>query len=109
MIEQLTDFPSNVVAFVCKGRVTKSDYDAVLVPAVLNALERTRKSGLTTKPTRILPASISVRRGNISRSEWTFHALGQSCRRHRHRMDQAHDALFRFSHARDDGEALFAV
>ncbi len=38
MIEQLTDFPSNVVAFVCKGRVTKSDYDAVLVPAVLNAL-----------------------------------------------------------------------
>jgi SpoIIAA-like len=38
MIEQLADFPSNVVGFVCKGRVTKSDYDAVLVPAVLNAL-----------------------------------------------------------------------
>ncbi len=38
MIEQLSGFPSNVVAFVCKGRVTKADYDAVLVPAVLNAL-----------------------------------------------------------------------
>ncbi len=38
MIEQLTDFPSNVGAFVCKGWVTKSDYDAVLVPAFLNAL-----------------------------------------------------------------------
>ncbi len=39
MIEQLTDFPGNVVAFVCKGRVTKADYDTVLVPAVLNALQ----------------------------------------------------------------------
>ena len=38
MIVQLTDFSSNVVAFVCKGHVTKADYDAVLVPAVLNAL-----------------------------------------------------------------------
>lgn len=38
MIVQLTDFPSNVVAFVCKGRVSKADYDAVLVPSVLNAL-----------------------------------------------------------------------
>lgn len=38
MIEHLTDFPSHVVAFVCKGRVTKADYEAVLVPAVLNAL-----------------------------------------------------------------------
>jgi SpoIIAA-like len=38
MIEQLTSFPTNIVAFVCKGRVTKADYDAVLVPAVLNAL-----------------------------------------------------------------------
>jgi hypothetical protein len=39
MIEQLTNFPDNVLAFVCKGRVTKADYDAVLVPAVLNALK----------------------------------------------------------------------
>ena len=38
MIKQLTDLPGNVVAFVCKGRVTKADYDAVLVPAVQNAL-----------------------------------------------------------------------
>ena len=39
MIEQLKDFPDNVLAFVCKGKVTKSDYDTVLVPAVLNALK----------------------------------------------------------------------
>ena len=38
MIERLADFPDNVLAFVCKGRVTKADYDAVLVPAVLNVL-----------------------------------------------------------------------
>jgi hypothetical protein len=39
MIEQLTDLPDNVLGFVCKGRVTKTDYDAVLVPAVINALK----------------------------------------------------------------------
>ena len=38
MIRQLTDFPDNTVAFVCEGRVSKADYDAVLVPAVLKAL-----------------------------------------------------------------------
>jgi len=39
MIEQLKNFPENVLAFACKGRVTKADYDAVLVPAVINALK----------------------------------------------------------------------
>jgi hypothetical protein len=38
MIEQLSGFPGNVVACVCKGRVTKADYDTVLVPAVAEAL-----------------------------------------------------------------------
>jgi hypothetical protein len=38
MIERLPGFPDNVLAFVCRGRVTKADYDAVLVPAVLNVL-----------------------------------------------------------------------
>lgn len=38
MIKQLTDFPDNVVAFLCTGRVTKADYETVLVPAVLDAL-----------------------------------------------------------------------
>jgi hypothetical protein len=28
-----------VGAFICKGRVTKADYDSVLVPAVLQALK----------------------------------------------------------------------
>lgn len=39
MIEHLTNFPENVLAFVCRGRVTKADYDAVLVPAVMGALK----------------------------------------------------------------------
>jgi len=39
MIEHLTSFPDNVLAFVCKGRVTKADYDAMLVPAVVQALK----------------------------------------------------------------------
>ena len=37
MIEQLTNFPDNVLAFVCSGHVTKADYDTVLVPAVMKA------------------------------------------------------------------------
>lgn len=40
MIEQLPNFPDNVVAIICKGRVTKADYDSVLVPAVRDALEK---------------------------------------------------------------------
>jgi SpoIIAA-like len=39
MIVRLTDFPENVVAFMCKGRVTRADYDEVIVPAVQNALQ----------------------------------------------------------------------
>jgi len=39
MIEQLTGFPDNVLAFVCKGHVTKDDYEKVLVPAVVNGLK----------------------------------------------------------------------
>lgn len=38
MIETLTDFPDNVVAVRCHGRVTKPDYDRVIVPAVTKAL-----------------------------------------------------------------------
>jgi SpoIIAA-like len=43
MIKKLVDFPDNVLAFVCNGRVTKEDYDAVLVPAVTNGLKRQSK------------------------------------------------------------------
>jgi hypothetical protein len=38
MIERLMNCTENVLAFVCNGHVTKADYDAVLVPAVINAL-----------------------------------------------------------------------
>ncbi len=43
MIERLKDFPANVTAFVCKGRVTKEDYETVLVPAVSTALKANDK------------------------------------------------------------------
>jgi hypothetical protein len=36
VIEQL-ELSRELVAIVCKGRVTKADYDAVLVPAVRDA------------------------------------------------------------------------
>lgn len=40
MIETLEGFPAGVVAVVCKGRVTRADYDTALVPAVEAALGR---------------------------------------------------------------------
>ena len=43
MIHSLQILPENVVAFVCRGQVTKSDYDTVLVPTVLRALQKHRK------------------------------------------------------------------
>jgi hypothetical protein len=43
MIDQLSDFSSNVVAFRCTGRVTRADYATVLLPAILSALRTHRK------------------------------------------------------------------
>jgi hypothetical protein len=43
MIEHLSNFPANVLAFRCTGRVTKAEYDSVLIPAVEKALETHKK------------------------------------------------------------------
>ncbi len=43
MIEMLKGLPEGVVAAVAKGRVTKKDYDEVLVPAVEAAFRRRQK------------------------------------------------------------------
>ncbi len=40
MIEILHDFPASVVAVRCSGRVSKSDYETVLIPAVKTALDQ---------------------------------------------------------------------
>ncbi len=40
MIELLTGFPDNTVAAVAKGRVTRLDYDDVLIPKVNEAVAR---------------------------------------------------------------------
>ncbi len=39
MIDQLKGFPGDVLGFACKGFVTRRDYEAVLVPAVEQALK----------------------------------------------------------------------
>jgi hypothetical protein len=38
MIEQLSGFPDNVLAFVGRGRLTRADYTEVLTPAVEKGL-----------------------------------------------------------------------
>lgn len=43
MIEHLQNFPDGVLAFICKGRVTKADYDSILVPAVVKTLKEHEK------------------------------------------------------------------
>lgn len=43
MIEALQGFPPKVLAFACKGRVTKHDYETVLIPAVEKALKQPGK------------------------------------------------------------------
>jgi hypothetical protein len=43
VIEILGDFPDNIVAFMCHGRVTKDDYDTVLIPEVEKRLKQHEK------------------------------------------------------------------
>jgi hypothetical protein len=66
MIVQLTDFPENVVAFVCKGRVTKADYEGVVVPTVLNALQAQDKVRLYLRRRPTCTAGITC----LSRLGW---------------------------------------
>ena len=43
MIEHLSNFPDDVLAFVCKGQVTKADYDTVLIPTVIDGTAETHE------------------------------------------------------------------
>ena len=43
MIHVLENFPTNVVAFLCTGRVTKRDYETVVTPNVTSAFELHRE------------------------------------------------------------------
>jgi hypothetical protein len=43
VIERLTGFPDTVLAFVSRGRVTNADYEAVVIPAVVDALKKPGK------------------------------------------------------------------
>ena len=43
MIEVLSGFPGDVAAFACHGRVTRQDYETVLIPTVEQTLAKHRK------------------------------------------------------------------
>lgn len=43
MIQIMTDLPDGVAGFVAKGRVTRKDYEDVLIPAMETALRAHRK------------------------------------------------------------------
>jgi hypothetical protein len=43
MIEILDEFPDNILAFVCRGQVSKRNYETVLTPAVSKALRGQKK------------------------------------------------------------------
>ena len=99
MIKQFTDFPGNVVAFACQGRVTKADYDAVLVPAVTNALRTHNKLRLLLRNQREISLSSTPAAAweDFKVGMQEFHAMGPHCLRHRRRMDQAHLPIFSVS------------
>ena len=40
MIEALPNFPDHILAFACRGHVTRQDYETVLVPKVEQALKQ---------------------------------------------------------------------
>jgi hypothetical protein len=40
MIESIIGLPDNVIAVNCKGRVTRGDYERILIPAVEQALKK---------------------------------------------------------------------
>ena len=43
MIEHLSKFPADVVAFAFQGQVTKADYDSVFLPVVASELKKHQK------------------------------------------------------------------
>ena len=70
MIKRLMDFPGNVVALVCQGRVTKADYNSVLVPAVLDALRTHDKVRLYYETAGDFAGIDPGQCGKTSRSGW---------------------------------------
>ncbi len=50
MIELLKDFPDNVVAFAFHGRVTKADYDEVLITDFEDRLARSTAHSRRLRP-----------------------------------------------------------
>ena len=78
MIKQLTGFPESVVAFSCRGHVTRADYDTVLVRASSTRCARTRRSGSTTTRPARTSRSMPTRLGKISKLEWSISRTGSA-------------------------------
>ena len=57
MIHALENFPTNVVAFLCTGRITKGDYDTVVTPTVAGAFK------LPSKNSPLLPDDLRLQHG----------------------------------------------
>jgi hypothetical protein len=43
MIQAVTDLPDNVIGFVCRGHLTRQDYEAVVIPTVEATLKQHQK------------------------------------------------------------------
>jgi hypothetical protein len=109
MIERLAGFPGNVAAFRCNGRVTKEDYDGVLLPAVGNTLRTHDKVRLYYEiGTDFAGLDTGAMWEDFKNRRRTSHALGTCRRRQRCWVNQAGCSLFRFPHA-GRYQALFAA
>ena len=102
MIRILSGFPPNVVAIACEGRVTRKDYDDVLVPAVTAALQRHDKVRLYYEITPQF-SGMQARRhlGGLPRRHGASPPLGAHCRRHRRRVDSPHSERVPFPAPRE--------
>jgi hypothetical protein len=67
MIEVLQGFPEDVVAFSAKGRVTRRDYDHVLIPKVREALAGHKSIRCYYELTPSRRAPLEIRRTGRSR------------------------------------------
>jgi len=67
VIEALTGFPDNIMAWAFHGHVTKADYETVLIPDIEDKLSRHKKVRLYCEVALITSGSLPARSGKIRR------------------------------------------
>ena len=81
MIDILTGFPDDVVAFAAKGKVTRSDYADVVVPKVEETFARHEKNSMLFQNlARSFPEWIRAQRGRTSKSGSSISLVGRKSR-----------------------------